>query len=131
MRDKWRALHYFPLERGAGQGDPISAYLFVLALELFFILLKTNKSIEGIKIFDHEFLYTAYADVMTFFLKNLESAEKVLKTHEIFYTASGLRPNLRKCEIAGLGILKDVKVALCGCIKVLGNHLSYNKKTSR
>ena len=56
---------------------------------------------------------------------------------DIFYTASGLRPNLNKCEIAGLGILKDVKVALCGlknidltkeCIKVLGVHISYNKK---
>ena len=61
----------------------------------------------------------------------------MLKTLEIFYTASGLRPDLRKCEIAGLGILKDVKVALCDlknvdltkeCIKILGIHLSYNKK---
>ena len=128
---------YFPLERGARQGDPISAYLFVLALEVFFILLKSNKNVKGIKIFNHEFLYTAYADDTTFFLKSLDSAKEVLKMLEIFYTASGLRPNLSKCEIAGLGILKDVKVALCGlknidltreCIKILGVHLSYNKK---
>ena len=128
---------YFSLERGARQGDPISAYLFVLALEIFFILLKSNKNVHGIEIFNHEFLYTAYADDTTFFLKCLDSTKEVLKMLDIFYKVSGLRPNLNKCEIAGLGILKDVKVALCGlknidltknCIKILGVHFSYNKK---
>ena len=36
---------YFALERGARQGDLSSAYLFVLALEIFFILVKTNSNI--------------------------------------------------------------------------------------
>ena len=41
------------IERVARQGDPISAYLFVLALEIFFILIKTNNNTQGIEIFNH------------------------------------------------------------------------------
>ena len=32
---------------------------------------------------------------------------------DIFSTFSGLKPNKIKCEIAGLGALKGVKLALC------------------
>ena len=61
---------YFRLERGAGQEDLISAYLFILALEIIFIFIKFNKKIDGGNIFDHEYLYTIYTDNKTFFLKN-------------------------------------------------------------
>ena len=43
---------YFKLERGACQGDSISAYLFILALEILFILIKNNENIQGIGIFE-------------------------------------------------------------------------------
>ena len=43
---------YFKLERGARQGDPISAYLFILALKILFTLIKNNENIQGIRIFE-------------------------------------------------------------------------------
>ena len=64
---------YFKLERGTRKGDPISAYLFILVLEIVFLSLKQNKNMKGIELFQHEYLYTAYADDTTFFLKDKNS----------------------------------------------------------
>ena len=56
---------------------------------------------------------------------------------DTFSKFSGLKPNKSKCEIAGIGVLKGVQVALCGmrCIdlvsntvKILGLYYSYNEK---
>ena len=58
---------YFKLERGARQGDPILGYLFILALEVVFSLIKANPDIEGLQFFSHTFFYSAYADDTTFF----------------------------------------------------------------
>ena len=57
---------YFKQQNGARQGDPISAYLFILALEILFYLIKTNNKIECLNICDYSFLYSAYADDTTF-----------------------------------------------------------------
>ena len=48
-----------------------------------------------------------------------------------------LIPNLSKCEIARIGVLKGAKVAVCGrqfvdlvldTIEILGTHFSYDEK---
>ena len=112
-------------------------FLFVHALELFFILIKSNKNFHGINIFSHDFLYTAYSDDTTFFLKSLDSVKKFLEMLNQFYMVLELRPKFSKCEIAGISSLKDANGALCGLksldlnkesIKILGVHISYNKK---
>ena len=107
---------YFRLEKSTRQGDPLS---------------------DKLRISEHDFLYTGYADDTTFFVKNQTSVIQILKVFDNFSKNSSLKRNKSKCEIAGIGDLKRVRVALCGmqCInlnektvKILGIQ-SLKKKT--
>ena len=60
-----------------------------------------------------------------------------MKSLKLFSKFPGLKPNILKCEVAGIGPLKGVKMAVCGIkcidlttetIKILGMHFSYNHK---
>ena len=75
--------------------------------------------------------------ILPFCLRNEKSATEVIKTFEKFSLYSGLKINNAKCEIAGIGVKKGVKMALCGMecidlrsdvIKILGIYFSHNKK---
>ena len=122
---------------GTRQGDPISAFLLILALEVSFVLIKPNSNIIGLDIYGRTFLYTAYADDSSFFFKNKKS---VIEAFKIFGDCSifpGLKPSKEKCEVAGVDVKKGVKVTLCGIknidlkkntAKILGVHYSYIKK---
>ena len=135
------ATQYFTLNRGAYQGDTISAYLFIIALEVLFALIKNKVHIKGIVLYDHTFLITAYADGSTFFLKEISSVKMLAENFKKFLCFSGLKPNITKCEIAGLVPLKGVLEAVCDlktadltdAIKILGIHFSYHNenKTER
>ena len=126
---------YFPLKRGARQGDPIAAYLFIIVLEIFFIMVRENPNINKLNIFDKNFLLTAYADDTTFFVSDIASVNEIVKSFNVFSKYSGLKLNTSKCEICGIGVKNNVPVALCGfknviltddSIRVLGIHFSYN-----
>ena len=76
---------YFNLEKGARQGDPISAYLFILALEVLFELIKNNADIRGITIINHAFLCTTFADDSTVFLNDLLSVKNLIDTFKLLF----------------------------------------------
>ena len=72
--------------------------------------------------------------IRSFLLKNVQSIENLVEIFNIFSLFSGLKPNLKKCEIAGIGSLKGVEVAVCGmwcinicnkAIKILGTYFLY------
>ena len=92
---------YFKLEKGAQHGDPVSGYLFILCLEILFLIIKSNKNIKGIQMFENTFLYIAYANDITFFLKDKNSVKELLNTIICFSSFTGLKPSLSKCEVAG------------------------------
>ena len=126
---------YFTLSSGTRQGDPISAYLFILVMEILFIQIRSDKNIQGLKIFGYEFKLSAFADDVSCFLHNLHSVEELLKLLQISQEFTSLKVNYDKSEICGIGSKKGAIRAfsqlrpidlLNDSVKILGCHHSYN-----
>ena len=71
--------HYFNVERGVRQGDPLSPYLFVTCVEILAITVRNDKNIKGIKIIDSETKLLQFSDDTTAILGDLNSAQALLK----------------------------------------------------
>ena len=104
----------FKLTRGVRQGDPLSPYLFILAVEPLANAIKRNKEIKGIKIDDIEYLLSQFADDTTFTLDGTEASLKnTLDTLHIFAKISGLKLNTEKTKAIWFGSKKKCKMKLC------------------
>ena len=99
--------------------------------------IKENHRIKGLNIFYHCYLYSAYADDKSFFLKDVNFIKAMVNSFHIFSCFSGLRANLSKYEIAGIGVLKVLNVTVSGikcvdlvldAINILRTHFSYDEK---
>ena len=84
-----------------------------------FYRIKSNQNIQPINIFDHDFLYTAYAGKTTFLSK--EGFCNILNAFDKYYSISGLKSNKSKYKIAGIGILKGVKAGIYASTSVCGH----------
>ena len=60
----------FNILRSVRQGDPLSAYLFIICLEVFAISIRENKNIQGILVDKEEIKLEVFADDVTAFLRN-------------------------------------------------------------
>ena len=94
----------FDVRRGVRQGDPLSAYLFIITLEPLLINIRHDKNIKGIKVENKEFKSTALTDDLTTFLHAcIQSFERLSITLDRFGICSGLKLNTEKTEALWLG----------------------------
>ena len=125
---------YFTLERGVRQGDPLSPYLFVVAVETLAIAVHQNKAITGITIGKDETKLLQYADDTTAVLADVNSARILFKLLDDFKKLSGLAINPSKTEGMWIGSSRGNKTKPFGIkwpnepIKALGVYYSYDPK---
>ena len=123
----------FKLGRGVRQGDPLSPYLFVVAIEILAIFIRSNTNIKGITIGDNETKLLAYADDMTALLSDITSAKELLDSLNTFEMYSGLKMNVSKTKAMWIGIMKNsaekpLGLDWCLTVKNLGVLFSCNQK---
>jgi len=74
LNNSFKLRRTFALERGVRQGEPLSPYLFALAVEVLAIAVRQNTCIIGISIDGQETKLLQYADDTTATLFDLNSA---------------------------------------------------------
>lgn len=131
---------YFKGTRGLRQGDPLSPYLFVLALEVLSQLLKRKYIDRSIgfhpQTSDLRITHLAFADdLMIFSDGTVESVKCIAETLEDFSLWSGLRMNKTKTELFTAGLNNDEKADISRLgfsmgsmpVRYLGLPLMYRK----
>lgn len=127
---------YFTVERGVRQGDPLSPYLFILAVEVMAQQIRQNRGIQGINIKDTEIKLLQYADDTNGLLTDIDSAREFLAAVRTFGDFSGLKLNIEKTEGMWLGSLRNSREKPLGIVwsekslRVLGVYVSYDETES-
>ena len=104
----------------------VSAYLFILCLEILFTIAKNKKDIESLKIHGNTFLYTAYADDTTFFLKKFGFNKRIVEYNFFIFIVFRFKSKLIKMR-SSQDMATGVKVPVCG-IKCIDLTKSYFRR---
>ena len=94
------------LERGVGQGDPLSPLLYVLCVEVLASLIRSSPGIEGFLLPGARGLQARvrlYADDTTAILRNLRSLTNLFYCVGVYENGSGAKLNRSKTEAMRLG----------------------------
>lgn len=109
----------FLLERGCRQGDPFSAYIFILSIEPLAMELYNNQACTGITIMNKQFKLGQYADDTFLLLDGREdSLRQVIYILNQFHVASGLKINIEKTQAVWLGSMKHSQHRLCPDLEI-------------
>ena len=119
------------------QGDPLSPYLFVVAVETLALANRQDPEIIGIKIGGDETKLLQYADDTTAVLSDIDSAQALFNLLKVFKNLSGLVINSSKTEGMWIGSSRDKTSKPFGVkwpdepIKALGVYYSFDIKLAR
>ena len=117
---------FFKLGRGCRQGDPLSPYLFLLCAEILGILIRNNKTLKGIEVFNKEFRLSQYADDTSFFLDGSEkSLKEALGVLNLFFNMSGLKINVEKTKVIWIGAMAGSQIQICKEYKLVWEQESF------
>ena len=94
---------YFQITAGIRQECPLSALLFIIAVECLSIYIKNNNGIKGIIMGRVERKITQLADDTTLFLRDIGSIQITINALGLFYSASGLKLNNSKTVVLPIG----------------------------
>ena len=117
------------LFRSCRQGDPVSPYIYLLAIECLAAQVRQNKNIKGITIHVVENKVSCYADDTLFFMDgSVKSCGCLFHDLGVFAKYSGLRPNISKTQAMWVGhevengpqICEELPIQWTSQMKVLG-----------
>ena len=108
------------MNRGTRQGDPLSAYLFILVFEVMLIQVRENDNIKGINIENFDIKLSAFADDTYFLTLDTLSLHHIPETCSVFEDYSSLKLNLDKSQACWIGAAKGKldKPLECGWINI-------------
>ncbi|GJZ37651.1 RNA-directed DNA polymerase, eukaryota, reverse transcriptase zinc-binding domain protein [Tanacetum coccineum] len=115
----------FSIKRGLRQGDPLSLFLFILVMEGLHNAFEEavgNGLITGVNIKNSTInvSHLFYADDVIITTDwNAKDMDNIIRVLHVFYLASGLKINIHKSNIYGIGVNKDEVLSMAsnaGCI---------------
>ena len=85
-------------------GDPISSYLFIIAIELLALNIQQNLCIRSIKFSNNIIKVCQYADDITLFLSGKDSIVAVFSLMKVLANCSDLKINVNKTQIMAVEV---------------------------
>ena len=134
--ERGRSTGYFDIKRGVRQGDPLSPYLFLLAIETLAHVIRKDNNIKGVTFGKYEIRQILYADDISLFVNDKPSIDRLQIIFDEFEKTSGLKINKGKTNFLWMGKNCDrPDILLFGNlvqeVKILGVYFSMNVRKKR